>query len=108
MANDEKPPWDDQQARQLVGRHILIGVTKKSADGKVIEQQQMHGLIDQVDERKGIGVRLAGSAEMYWMPPHLEAIRVAPPGEYRLRATGEVVVNPDLMATWTVTSPVLH
>lgn len=107
MSDDSNPAWDDERARGLVGRHILIGITSLTADDEIIEQRQMHGDIEQIDEKRGIGVRLA-DGEMYWLPPDLAAITSAPPGEYRLRATGEVVVNPDLMTTWTVHAPVRH
>jgi len=39
------------------------------------------------------------------LPPEPEAYEPAPPGEYRLRSTGEVVVDPDYLTTWTVGSP---
>lgn len=44
-----------------------------------------------------------GSA--YWLPPDVRPFTVAARGEYRLRSTGEVVVDPDLTATWVVTKP---
>lgn len=36
------------------------------------------------------------------LPPHREAFEGAEEGEYRLRATGEVVVNPDLFAKFRI------
>jgi hypothetical protein len=35
----------------------------------------------------------------------LEAFEAAPPGEYRLRSSGEVVVNPDYITSWVVEAP---
>jgi hypothetical protein len=32
-------------------------------------------------------------------------MKQAPVGEYRLKSTGEVVVNPDYVASWTITEP---
>jgi hypothetical protein len=108
MTDDDKPPWNDKLARQFIGKHIIIGITRLTADDEPLGQQQMHGDIVAVDEMKGICIRLAGSGEMHWLPPDLRSIRVAPLGEYRFRSTGEVVVNPDLMTTWTIKSPRLH
>jgi hypothetical protein len=34
----------------------------------------------------------------------MRAFRRAEPGEYRLASTGEVVMDPDLLANWTVTA----
>ena len=34
------------------------------------------------------------------LPGDLSSTRIARPGEYKLRSTGEVVTNPDFLATW--------
>jgi len=36
------------------------------------------------------------------LPPDLRSLKPAPAGEYRLRATGEIVRDPDYLATWVV------
>jgi hypothetical protein len=36
------------------------------------------------------------------LPPEPDAFDEAVPGEYRLRSTGEVVVNPAFTTSWTV------
>jgi hypothetical protein len=43
------------------------------------------------------------SGETYSLPPDYSNIFAAPPGEYRLRVTGEVVANPDYTTTWSIT-----
>ena len=40
--------------------------------------------------------------EILGLPPDLSSTRIAPPGEYRLRSTGEVVVDPDYLTTWNI------
>ncbi|GAB5895435.1 hypothetical protein [Mycolicibacterium mageritense] len=40
--------------------------------------------------------------ETFTLPPAPESFSPAPPGEYRLRSTGEVVTDPDYLATRTV------
>jgi len=40
--------------------------------------------------------------------PHLDAIAPAKPGEYRLKSTGEIVVDTDFLATWEVRQPQQH
>lgn len=94
--------YDEKLATTFVGRRILVGLTYVDADQKPIEQRQFHGVITRVSEKEGVVIRVANSDEDYVLPPALEAISVAPKGEYRLRSTGEVVVDPDLMTTWTV------
>jgi hypothetical protein len=60
-----------------------------------------------VDPEAGIMLRLSGSrsGDVYTLPPDLRAFFPAPPGSYRLRETGEVVVDPDYTATWNITPP---
>jgi hypothetical protein len=67
----------------------------------VIEQKQKHGLIVSADD-EAVYVRLSGSLEEFGLPPRLEAFQEAEEGEYRLRETGEVVIDPDLLCTWTI------
>jgi hypothetical protein len=91
--------WDD-----LIGKHVLVGITVEDRRGKVCNTDQIHGRIESIDPAQGITVGLAGAkaGEKYMLPPDLGAFQLAPPGEYRLRSTGEVVTDPDLLATWTV------
>jgi len=96
---------DQDMVASYIGKHVLIGMTYLDNDESVIEQQQFHGIIDRINEQEGIVVRLQSSNEEYRMPPDLNALHVAPKGEYRLRGTGEIVVDPDLLTTWTVTKP---
>ncbi len=45
----------------------------------------------------------ADGGGVFRLPFDPEALKVAAPGEYRLRSTGEVVVNPDFTTVWSVT-----
>jgi hypothetical protein len=107
-AGSEPPEieFDEDLAQSYVGRTIIIGLTYLDHAGNLVEQRQLHGEVISA-YRKGIVIALAGKyAGQTWnMPPALESIRGAPAGEYRFRETGEVVVDPDLMATWTITAP---
>ena len=96
--------WDEHWAATLVGKHALVGLTFVDADGIVSRQVQIHGRITAVDETV-VTMRLHGSDEEFTLPPILEAFEPAQSGEYTLRTTGEVVVNPDLLATFEITSP---
>ncbi len=89
---------------QYIGKHLLFGLSFVEHDGKLIDQIELHGTIIRIDETV-IAIQLANSDEEFTLPPDLDSIKPAAPGEYRLRSTGEVVVNPDLLATWTITRP---
>jgi len=101
---DSRAVWDDVLAQGVLGKVILVGLTYLSVDGKVIEQQQFYGSVLSVHPRKGILLSLGGqrAGEQYNLPPDTRSIEIASPGEYRLRATDEVVVDPDYMITFSV------
>ena len=103
MTND----WDEHKAATLVGKYALVGVTYVDADGSVRKQIQIHGRITAVAET-AVTMLLNGSEEVFTLPPILAAFEPAQPGEFRLRSTGEVVVNPDLLASFTATAPAIE
>jgi hypothetical protein len=67
-------------------------------------------VIEHADAEEGIGVRLIAPGqpwdrELYTLPPDLSSLSDAAPGAYRLRATGETVVDPDFTSTWEIRAP---
>ena len=84
-----------------------MGLTLVDPGGELIRQEQFVGQIISVSREHGIELDLFGDrgGEPYWLPPQLNAFEKARPGEYRLRSTGEVVVDPDLLSSWTVQAP---
>ncbi len=88
--------WDE-----IIGKRVLVGMTYVDNDGEPIEQRQKHGVVVRADD-EGVYVRQSGSGEEFWLPPHRASFQEAEKGEYQLRETGEVVVDPDLLATWTI------
>ena len=101
---DERQVWDDNLARCLLGKVLLVGLTYISAHGEVAEEKQMFGTAMSADRRKGILLLLSGvrSGEQFNLPPDTRGIDAAAPGEYRLQATGEVVVNPDYIVVFSI------
>ena len=105
--NPPRPPFDQVKASTLVGKYVLIGVTYLDHLDNFIEQKQIHGRIKSAHERQGFAIALEGNrtGEIFWLPPDLRPFQEAKPGEYKLLSTGEVVVDLDYLATWTVNSP---
>ena len=103
----EGPPrWDQSEADWLVGKTVLIGITLLAADDTTVKsKQQYHGKIVRVDRSRGIVIECEGawSGKTLELPPDLRAFRPAGPGEYRLRSTGEIIKDPDVLTTWTFT-----
>jgi len=96
--------FDAEFAKKLLGKSILIGVSVYDSDGKLDSQQQMHGLVKSASTTDGILILLNGSflGQEWQMPPDTSCIKVAEPGEYDLKATGEKIKNPDFLCSWEV------
>ena len=90
-------------ARELPSKRVLVGISYLSPDGRVVEQKQFFGRVEVADPSIGIVLALEGKrlGEKYVLPPDTRPFVVAPPGEYALRSTGEVVVDPDYTVTYS-------
>ena len=106
QGGDPHPEFDEALAETYVGKYILIGITYLDHSGKELERQQMHGIIESAS-RAGFNISLRGkrSGQSWNMPPMLDAIRPAKPGSYSLKETGEVIEDPELVATWQIRKP---
>ena len=100
--DDGRKRFDPEFADRLVGKVVLIGVTYEDFRGNVKGQEQFFGTVKTVDPKFGITVELGGepAGRTYRLPPSTESFKPAPKGEYRLRNTGEVVVDPDFTTEW--------
>jgi hypothetical protein len=87
----------------MVGKRLLVGVTFVDASGRTVDGLELVGTVAAVAPL--VAIDRGDGTEPFTLPPEPEAYEPAPPGEYRLRSTSEVVVNPDYLTTWTVRSP---
>jgi hypothetical protein len=102
--DDDRPPFDDVFARDLVGKYVLVGVTVRDKRGELRRHEQFHGTVISADAVAGVSLSLSGSrtGETKWLPPATHVYSPAPKGEYRLKSTGEVVVDPDYTSQWVL------
>lgn len=105
MRMASKPRLDQSLAASYIGKHVLIDITYLDHKDTFIEQKQFHGRIIRINDTEGIVVELDNSGSEFKLPPDLRGIKKAAKGEYRLRSSGEVVVDPDLIANWTINKP---
>jgi hypothetical protein len=96
---------DDDRIEQLLGKRVLVGITYVDVDQQPIERRQLHGRIVRIDLIDGIVLALPNGEE-YTLPPDLDALRSAEPGEYELSESGEVVVDPDYTSVWRISRTV--
>lgn len=89
--------------RELLGKSVLVDITLLDHKDELLSEHQFHGRVDSLDD--GLVHFRPGSGEGFFLPPHPSAFVKARPGKYRLRSTGEVVVDPDFIASWTIRGP---
>jgi hypothetical protein len=108
MQNEKLPPhniFDDVLANELVGKSLLVGITHTDSEGNMLRRSQVFGLVTIASRANGICIRDMQTSEEKWLPPDTRGIKPAPAGEYRNRATGEVVNDPDYLGSWTIAAP---
>jgi hypothetical protein len=107
--DQDRPSMTESEAQKYIGKYILVGITQEDAFGKVTGQFQVHGVIELVAP-DGVTIALRGTrqGEYYVIPPVLSDLDPAEPGEYRLHSTGELVIDPDYMTSFTITPPQKH
>lgn len=88
---------------ELLGKVLLVGFTYYTHNNEYIEQKQFYGKVTEANKNI-IRIQQNDGTELT-LPPDLSSTRRARQGEYKLRSTGEVVINPDFLATWNVTKP---
>lgn len=87
----------------MFGKYVLLGYDVLDSSGKLIAQFQEAAFFNGMTSV--IHMLLDDSFEEIYLPPDLSAFRKADPGIYRLRSTGQEIVDPDYIACWKVTQP---
>jgi len=85
----------------FAGKRVIVGITFLDSEDAPVEQFQMHGRVVQASEADGI-VLVRPDGGRFVIPPSPQWFKAARPGEYRLRASGEVVVDPDYLMSVTL------
>ena len=84
----------------LVGCRLLVGITYLDDTGAVRGAEQFCGTVLEVAD--GVVMVERPDGEPALLPADADAYEPAAAGEYRLKATGEVIANPDFVTTWQV------
>jgi hypothetical protein len=105
-SDHERPQFDEAFAQTLVGKTILVGRTIQDKRGELKGQDQFWGTVESASS-SGIVLALQGlrAGERQTLPPATDWLERAQPGNYKLRSTGETVVDPDFLLTVRLTRP---
>lgn len=92
--------WEELQA-YLKGKSFLIGLTFIGEDEEEIEQYQTNGTVKELTD-DGLLRIMRSDGSIFQMPYDKDTIRNAEKGEYRERATGQIIKDPDFIMTWEI------
>jgi hypothetical protein len=90
-----------EQLAGLAGLRLLVGLSYLDADGGRLSSIQFCGRVLEVADGVVVVANPEGT-EPVVLPADAAAYTRARPGRYTLRHSGEVVVDPDFVTTWTV------
>ena len=101
---ESRPVWDENFANELIGKLVLVGITRCNSDGSVDRHEQFFGIVQSAHKSAGVFLDLEGTRAgcRYNLPPDLRSYFKASPGNYCLRSTNEIVTNPNFTVTFTV------
>lgn len=85
----------------LVDRSVLVGITFVDDAGQLLRREQAFGVVSEVADGV-VTVLRSGGEDALLLPADEGSFRPAPPGTYRLTGSGEEIVDPDYLSTWTV------
>ena len=105
MSDEAAEEYDPAAFAALIGKHLLIGLSFYDNDGTLESLVEHDGEIIAASAEQGIVIRRSDTGEAFAIPPALDHLFPAQPADYKLRSTGRVVSNPDLLATFDIYRP---
>jgi hypothetical protein len=94
--------YKNMEHDEYIGKTVLIGMTYRDHEENFIEQKQLYGRIDRINQTEGMVIDLE-TGEEFKLPPDPNKLQPAAKGEYFLKTTGETVIDPDFTTIWTLT-----
>jgi hypothetical protein len=85
---------------KYIGKTVIAMYSYYDENNTFLESNQFHGEI--VSESKEEGIKYYNKEEnkYYVLPPRLDALFIAPPGEYK-ESSGKII-NPDYFTSWAI------
>lgn len=97
MSALQKPMMNvtEEQAKVLIGKHILVSVAYINSNGSVVKREGFHGKALRANLEEGLVIALNGTSDEKAVELILDKLTIARPGEYTLKETQEVITDPD-------------
>ena len=99
MANS-RPSQTPSAFDSLLGKTLLIALIIIPVMASFSSRSSFSVHSTEITRRRGIVIRDEITASEYCLPLDLDNIHPAKKGEYRLRASGRVVTDPDYTTVW--------
>jgi hypothetical protein len=86
---------------KYIGKTVIAMYSYYDENNTFLECKQFNGKI--VSESKEEGIKCYNKEEnkYYVLPPRLDALFIAPPGEYK-DSSGKLIINPDYFTSWSI------
>lgn len=95
--------FDETKAKEMIGKYVLVGVTRLDANRQVLSIEEIHGEVLRVSAEDGLVISQCDGCE-FSLPPLLDCYQRADEGVYSLRLSSEKITNPDYLASFNVTA----
>lgn len=93
---------NENKMKSLLYKYVIIGLSYIDKNENVLETVQLHGRVMRINSTEGVVVQREDKQEEYKLPLDFDAFKLAQPGEYKLHTTGEIIVDPDYMSSWSI------
>ena len=103
LGEQKSMSFDETKAGVMIGKYVLVGVTRRDANDEVLSIEEIHGEVLRISQEDGVIISQHDGSE-FGLPPLLDCYQEAEEGIYTLKSTNEKIENPDYLATFNVTS----
>ena len=105
---DDGSSWDQDEADWLVGKQVVVGITRLASDGVTVKaQSQYRGKIVSADEVDGFKIECGGklAGKIMTLPPDLSSFRIVEPDEQKRQSSSKAADEPEIVSNWTIVEP---
>jgi len=98
-----------RQSHHLIGKRLLVGITRMNREGKVVSRTQHYGTILRINLREGLVIQDEVTGGPMALPPLLHALKPSPLYRiYRLKSVDRIVTGIHFTVVYTLRPPVLQ